>query len=775
MFQHSFGVRQAPGSPGDASAEARRGSNRLASVLLLTVCFLAPATLRAQGWIEPPVDRGQDSRVEKTRSRVTVRVEGRVAHVEVNEWFRNHGRRPAEGDYLYPLPRDAAFASFSLYQGEEELRGETMDAEKAREIYEEIVRRLKDPALLELAGQGLLRARVFPIGPGETRRVTLRYERLLPRVGDALQFAYAAPVPTGPGGSLRPHLNGAPWGAPLELVLTAVNGHEYLDPFSPTHPVEVKREGDVLRVTPRGDVRGDISVLLPLARDRVGIAVVSHRLAGEDGYFMLTLSPGDADAAPVPRDVTLVLDVSGSMSGEKIDQARSALQGLLATLSSRDRFRLVAFSSAVRPHRLGWSGADEEALEDARRWIDQLEADGGTHVAAALEEAFRLESPGDRLPVVIFLTDGIPSVGETDPKRIASHLEGRRARARLFAFGIGYDVNTGLLDGLTAAGRGTTQYVEPGESVERSLGLLSRKISHPVLADLELVGAPVSVSQLYPDVLPDLFAGEDLVVFGRYESGSGNAEGELVLRGRRRGVAEEFATRVIFPESSEGNRFLPRLWASRKLGFLSRALALDGEDPEIVEEIRRTALRYGLVSEYTAYLVREPLAVPARRGGDPRSTPSPAEALRDAAVQLAATAGGEGKAAVDMAERSRVRREMASVAEVEEFDRARVDELLGQGAGPGAARSVAGRLFRLREGVWVDQLHVPEREVAEVALYSRAYFDILRVLPELVPAVRSFEDVLVGGERVSVRFTERGTEELSDRQLQRLVLDFRGL
>jgi Ca-activated chloride channel family protein len=750
---------------------SQRPTGSWAGVLAVLAILVPSSSLTAQGWIEPPVDRGLASRVEKVRGRVTVRVDGRVARVEVNEWFRNPGRRPAEGDYLYPLPVDAAFGSFSLYQGEEELRGETMDAERARDIYEEIVRRLKDPALIELAGHGLLRARIFPIGPGETRKVTLRYAQLMPRAGDAAQFSYAAGLARrgatsgSDNGSLRS--GGAVNAAPIEFELRVANPADYLDPFSPTHPVDVRREGGEMRVAPRDDLRGDFSLFLPFSRDRVGVTVATHRTPGEDGYFMLTLSPGRVDAAPEARDVTVVLDVSGSMSGEKIRQARAALAGLLGTLSHADRFRLIAFSNAIRPYRLEWTRATDEARAEARRWVERLEANGGTNMAAALDEAFRLQSPEERLPVVIFLTDGIPSVGETDPVRIAERVRNARARARLFTFGIGYDVNTGLLDGLTAAGRGATQYVEPGEDVERAMGLLSDKISHPVLTDLALVRAPAGFAELYPVTIPDLFAGEDLVLFGRYDPGSESAEGEIVMEGRRGGRSERFSVRASFPADAEANAYLPRLWASRKLGFLARRVAVDGPDPEVVEEIRRTALRYGLISEYTAYLVQEPLPTFALDAVD--------VSRRDARMRPASVAGGEGKAAVDMAERARERRALASVAELEELDRAQADEFLPAEAGTGELRrAVAGRLFVLRDGVWWDRSHRPEGRTVGVAPFSQAYFDLVSALPELKPALKEFGSVLVQGERVAIRVSEGGAQRLSAERIHSLVKDFRG-
>ena len=364
--------------------------------LALALCLFAPAPVSAQGWIEPlpdrPISLGSWA-VEKTRSEVRVAVEGRVARVEVTEWFRNEGDRVAEGDYLYPLPGEAAFVGFSLWQGEEELRGEVMDREQARRIYEEIVRRREDPALIELAGHGLLRARVFPIGPGQERRVQLRYTQLLATSGDALHFRYVGgvrgadsdrqlprPLPGPlPRRSAREEGAGERSGRDAEgtrtdFEMVVEEGDGFLDPFSPTHALQRERRGGRLIVRLEDELAGELSVFLPRARPGVGLTVASHRPVGEPGYLMLTLTPGLVDEAPEPRDMTVVVDVSGSMAGEKVRQARDAIHALLETLDARDRFRLVAFSNSVHAESEGWRSAEDAQLREAARWIDRLEA-----------------------------------------------------------------------------------------------------------------------------------------------------------------------------------------------------------------------------------------------------------------------------------------------------------------------------------------------------------------------------------------------------------------
>ncbi len=723
---------------------------------------LSPASARGQGWIEPPPGMSPGSAVERVRGEVHVRIDGRVALVEVSEWFRNVGPRVAEGHYLYPLPREAVFRGFSLFQGDAELRGEIMDADRARSIYEEIVRRRADPALIELAGQGLLRARVFPIEPGAERKVTLRYTQLLGRAGDALQLDWVGAR----GGSDRPGHEG-PAGPPSLQSLTTFDlrvddGGAFLDPFSPTHALEVEREGGALLVRLADALAGRLSLFFPLARDAIGLSVVAHRPAGEDGYVMLTLSPGRGTAPTQPRDLTVVLDVSGSMSGEKIAQAQEALRGLLGTLDRRDRFRLVAFSNAVHMHSADWVEPTARTLRDARAWVDGLVADGGTNIGGALSEAFRLVSPPQRLPIVVFLTDGLPSVGEQSPERLADMAEERAGRARVFAFGVGHDVNTHLLDRLGEAGRGSTQYVQPGENVERALGLLAAKVQHPVLTDVEIAGAPVRLTEMYPVRLPDVFAGDELVIFARYQ---GAGEGRLRVRGQRAGREAFFETSASLPGRTDANAYIPRLWASRKLGHLMRQLWTEGETESLVRQIREVATRYGLPSPYTSYLVQEPDVLADRRF-------FPLGFQRGDGVQVppASPAAASGEAAVRRAQEARSLREAKTVDALQAAERDMVGRL---GNGAMETRTAGGRIFRSKDGVWVDVALDPATEVVQVKAFSPAWLRLTEALPEIRPVLRELTHVTLAGEAVALEIGPEGVESLDDRALSRLVTRFR--
>jgi Ca-activated chloride channel family protein len=530
--------------------------------------------------------------------------------------------------------------------------------------------------------------------------------------------------------------------------------------------VRVAREGNRLEVTlADAAAGGDFELLLPLARGLIGLSLVPHHPIGEDGYFLLLLAPGAAaDAAALRRDVVAVIDISGSMSGEKIQQAKTALIQLLGTLREGDRFRLVAFSGGVRRYAQGWTAATTEGRRDAATWIRSLDAEGGTNIAGALTEAFAEPPAEPALGVVVFLTDGQASAGETDPERIAERAEQGRGGFRVFAFGIGDDVNTYLLDRLTERARGTTEYVRPGENIERAVGSLAAKVASPVLTDVAVsAGAGVELYDVQPGSLPDLFAGDEMVVFGRYR-GAGSREQSVTVRGRRNGRQEEFTT-TFADRVNDDARYIEQLWAARKAGALSREIRLRGQTRELMDALKQLALRYGILTEYTSYLVQEP-TVALRRAAENRQLQAPAAAPADQAGTQSV-----GRAAQERSMRDAVRLEEVVVTvdgAVTGFDGARAR------AGINPTQRMGGRLFIMRDSTWTDLGHGDSLRVVRIAPYSDAYFALLKALPDLREAATLEPAVLVAGRHVSIKIGEGGKTHWLPGELERLVREFRG-
>jgi Ca-activated chloride channel homolog len=309
--------------------------------------------------------------------------------------------------------------------------------------------------------------------------------------------------------------------------------------------------------------------------------------------------------------------------------------------------------------------------------------------------------------------------------------------------------------------------------VETALGTLASKIRHPVLTDLELVDTPVRIHELYPVTIPDLFAGEELVLLARYEAGRGTSPGTSCSPGPGQGGSRRFQVQATFPVEATGDAWLPRLWASRKLGHLSRQVRIEGETGVAGGGDPHLALRYGLVSEYTSYLVVEPGMVADAGPGRPGRPGERAVALDQLVVAAAPAATAvSGAGAVRSAEADRARREARSSVELFEAEakaQAAADEVVG-GSG---FRRVAGRSFRQAEGVWRDLGIRPEARVVRVAPFSRAWFQLVEALPELREAAGAFEAVALGGRNVTLEFVPGGEENLSAAQLRSVVADFR--
>lgn len=705
--------------------------------LVLAATVLLPQGAAAQGWIErggPDAGRGR-SPVVRTGSEVRIVIAGRVARFEIEERFRNDGPGVAEGSYLYPLPAEAAFTGFSLFFGDQELQGEVLPAEQARDIYERIVRTQRDPALLTLAGHGLIRARVFPIQPRETRKVILRYTQILAADAGAFRLRY----PLGSRGD-----------GPITVTVVAEDTERFGVPYSPTHGLERRFRNGRVEVCVEARPQGTLDLLLPVRKGLVGASLLTHAAGRDERLFMLVVSPPVSGRRDIlPRDLTLVVDVSGSMAGAKMEQARRALQQALAGLRPADRFRIIAFASRITEFRDGLAPATPAALREARRFVEELQPGGGTNIAGALDQVLERPATRGRLGLAVFLTDGVPTVGEQNPEKIAARAAGAGSGQRIFPIGLGHDVNTYLLDRLALEARGRVEYVAPEADVEMAVGTVLTRLDAPALTDLRIVSSPVRLLEMAPADLPDLFHGEELVIFGRYE---GTGRGAVVIEGQRNGRRERFTAQAVFAAREPDNSFIAPLWASRRIGELTRQLRLEGHSPALVRQIRDLGLRYGIITEYTSYLVLEPgMRLPVTRDDADRNLASPSAQV--------------GEEAFRRAERS------AKLRDAVRLDEVVVTERDGTGAD---RRQVAGKLFVRRGDVWTDVAHADTVQTVEIAAFSPAWFALARALPEVSAWLNLGDEVVIAGRRVSLRLGRAGATAWRPGELERVVREFRG-
>ena len=536
--------------------------------------------------------------LELREEKVTVKIDERIAKTTVEQEFHNPNSTVREGTFFFPVPKGAAIQDFQMEIGGKMVKAELLKADKAREIYTSIVRKMQDPALLEYAEQDLFKVRIFPFEAHGKKRIKLTYNQVLRN--DAGLVEYTFPLST------------AKYSAtPIEQLSIKVEIDSSVPIkaiYSPTHEVEVKRDGGkraVVGLEARG-VRPDQNFKLYFSPEQkdVSVNLITHRDGNDDGYFLLLAAPGvDAASKVVEKDVVFVLDTSGSMAGEKLEQAKKAMLFCVENINDGDRFEIIRFATETESVFEKLLPADKSNRSKAREFVKGLKPIGGTAINDALLKALSMRpTEGKRPFVVIFLTDGRPTVGVTGENEILKNVLAKADKTRIFCFGIGTDVNAHLLDKITEGTHASSQYVTPNEDIEVKVSSFYTKINAPVLSDPKLkFPENIRVTALYPNALPDLFKGEELVLVGRFK---GEGKGHILLEGTINGKAVQHEFAVTFPAKSDRD-FIPRLWATRRVGYLLDEIRLHGEKQELKDEVTELARKYGIVTPYTAYLIIE--------------------------------------------------------------------------------------------------------------------------------------------------------------------------
>jgi Ca-activated chloride channel family protein len=614
---------------------------------MVVITLLIPTSAFADGIIipHPPICEPFPCPVPRPMVQLAIRyhhveveIQDQVATTRVDQVFRNDNDWIVEGTYVFPIPLGAAVDAFTLWIDGEPVQGEMLTKEQARQTYEEIVRTMRDPALLEYIDRQAVQASIFPIPPGGERRIQLEYSQILSAEDDLVHYRY--PLNTEKFSTI-----------PLEEVTIHIEIDGKLPiqaVYSPTHNVDLNRISDehVVLGYEEYDVKPDrdFDLFFSVDQSQIGVNLMTYRdpqSDDPDGYFLLMLTPNIQvrEQEAIAKDVILVLDKSGSMDGVKFRQAQEALKFVLDHLNPEDRFNIIAFSTGVTQYASRLRSAEEAS--EAARWVDSLAAAGSTDIHRALQEAIFLADQ-ERPAIIIFLTDGLPTEGITETEQIIENIrKSANSNVRLFAFGVGYDVDTYLLDTLAGENRGTTTYVTPEQAIDETVSGFYAKVSMPVLTDLELDFDDLVVYDVYPNTLPDLFAGTQLMLLGRYHD---SGEVDLTLEG------DIVNDRVTYAYDNQefrrfgGRDFIPRLWATRKIGVLLNQIRLQGADEETVDQIVRLSIRYGIITPYTSYLVTEPSAI-----GFEAQDEIVADALQDYMAAPMAVTGEEavGRAAAE--------------------------------------------------------------------------------------------------------------------------------
>ena len=700
-------------------------------------------SIRRPGPPQPPRPNWSPFALEVRSENVKVNIRQQTAVTNIDQVFYNPTSNQFEGYFLFPVPKGAVISNFSMFINGKEVQAELLDATKARTIYENIVRTMRDPALLEYGEQNLFKVRIFPIMPLSEQRVKISYTEVLPK--DEQTFEYVYPLKT------QQHA-----ARPTQHVVVEVNiaaDEPLRNVYCPTHAANVIHKGgrEACVLLESRDLKSstDLKVYFSTTAAAVGHSLLSYRKASEDGYFLLTLSPGIEvpNQQIVEKDITFVLDVSGSMAGEKMDKAKEALLFCVNNLNSGDRFNIIRFSTETRSLFDGLQATDKNHLDEARQFVKDLKPIGGTNIEEALQQALAIKPSANRPYLIVFITDGKPTIGATDEATILSKVKTNQNNpTRIFTVGIGNDLNSYLLDKITEQTQAYRTYIAPEEDIELKLSSFYTKINSPVLTNVRLTfDRQADIYDAQPSKnLPDLFKGGSLTVMGRYKR-AGAAT--ITLEGELNGQPQRYTFATNLDERKTDTDFIPPLWAARQVGYLLDQIRLNGENKELVDEVVRLAKQYGIITPYTSYLIMEdepvvqlpPMPGPGPRPPQPPRPPRPPmpwesqrnESQREYDDMKTREGGGSIRASREVQDMNQA----TNMAQAKAGEH-RMNILTDKGEVQNIAtqyRNVQGKTLYNAGAQWIDAEveKYAHQQAKRVAFASDAYFQLLSAEPEV--------------------------------------------
>jgi Ca-activated chloride channel family protein len=677
---------------------------------------------------------------------VEAKLDRQIAKVQVSQTFQNTGNQQMEVCFVFPLPYDGAVDKLTLMVDGKEFEAKLMDKDEARKQYEEIVRRCQDPALLEWIGTGMFKTSVFPVPAGAERKVTLRYTQVCRAFGGLTDFIF--PMSAAKYTS-KPVEN-------VNVKIAIESEADIKNVYSPSHLIDTKRPDEkhaVISYSGKDVIpSSDFRLLYDVGAGKLGASVISYRPdASDEGYFMMLASPEIKAMTEEAQSKTVmfVIDRSGSMAGKKLEQAKGALKFVLNNLKEKDLFNIVAYDTEVESFRPELEKFSDETRKSALGFVEGLYAGSGTNIDGGLKTALTQVKDASRPNYIVFLTDGLPTSGETNEAKITANAKSsNQGRVRIFSFGVGYDVNSRLLDAIVSQNYGQSEYVRPNEDIEERVSKFYAKVSAPVLTDATAEfgfdgvtseqGPPVS--RMYPKGSFDLFAGQQLVIVGRYKK---DGAAKVTIKGKVSGAEQRFDFPANFVAKSEDstNAFIEKVWAMRRVGEIIDEIDLKGRNDELVKELVALATKHGIITPYTSFLATEP-GVSARPGEAARAATRSLEALEKAdGVEGFAQrrSKGELKSADAPA---------AAAPQSAAGDRAPSDSVARSGGGQGfgvggrgyryrdtadkevvvdTVRQIGPKTFYFRESRWVDGTVTADnaKNTVKVERFSKQYFDLV--------------------------------------------------
>lgn len=684
---------------------------------------------------------------------VETQIDDPIAITKVDQVFVNPYAHEIEADYIFPLPDGAVLSRFTAWLDGRKMEAELLDAMAARRIYEDIVRQRKDPALLEYYGRGMYRLRVYPIPPYGETRIAIEYEQTLKSDNGLVEYIYPLRTERFSGDYLQE--------CRIRVDLASFENIGTI--YSPSHNMTILRNGPKSATINYRETNSrpdrDFKLYFARTKDDFGFHLMSHRETNSKwGYFIGIIAPPAINRlSSIPKNIVFVLDSSGSMRGEKMKQALNALLFVIAGLNPADKFNIIDFDDAVRPFRETLIPASKVNIDAAKEFTQMVNADGGTNMHEALNAACHMAQKSETPTYILFLTDGVPTVGITDIDRIAIDTRAQNeGRARIFVFGVGHDVNTRLLDRLAQENGGPTEYVLPEEDIESKVSRIAAKISQPAMTDLKLVFSNIRVDLVYPQPLPDLFYGSEIIVAGRYE-GEGTAN--ISLLGNICGKKTKYDYRADFQNGSFGREFIPLIWANRRVAYILDQIKINGSTPELVTELVELSKKFGIVTEYTSFLVT---GDENYRAEQYQRLPAPEIVARVRDVIDSRAMDVIGSSAVY---RSKIIQEQKSL---EQLDSPGKLNIHGQTQTFSNITQVGDKGFFQQGSLWVQGDLERDDYDLKIKRFSTAYFQILEKNPGLGKYLALGDQVrLKIGKRV-VQFDDNGQESISAEELTML-------
>lgn len=679
--------------------------------LLLIIIFLSLVfSLFSDGFIVVRRESSYIFPLEVLNHNVKVKIDNNISETIIDQTFYNPLKRTLEGEYIFPIPKNAVIKRFSMFINGREVKAELLEKNKARRIYERIVRKMKDPALLEYYKNNMFRVRIYPINPGEKKRIKISYTQFLKFSNFTYEYVY--PLNTEKFSS-KPIKD-------VSLYADVKSDFDIVNIYSPVFKSDIiKKSNKHYKVGfEQKNVKPDKDYKLyyTIKKSEIMANLLTYKRKNKNGYFILSMFPPLDYSKRMNKNLIFVLDTSGSMSGEKIEKAKEALKFCINNLSRGDYFEIIRFSSESEALFKILVKADKSNKTKAIEFVDSFEAVGGTNFEMSLNQAFLIKKR-NKLPVnVVFITDGHPTVGMRRFDDIVKLVKkNNKSRFRIFSFGVGYDVNAVLLDKISDITKGYSSYIKPDQDLEVKISDFFKKISSPAFSDLRFDIKGVKIYKYYPENLPDLFYNSRIMIVGRYK-GNGNALIKLsgIFKNKRR----DFEFDVKFEENTERD-FIPQLWANRRVAHLLTLLRTDYNNKELKDEVVYLSKKYGILNKYTGMLVLEKEESSPVRDVDAGVEGGIHDIYPDVLFK-----SKKGESAVKMSESLKVLASSPVVARKEYRDK--VD-------GKKIMKYVFNRYFYKKGKFWVDSLIKSDKTYKKhrIKFLSKEYFGLIKSSKEV--------------------------------------------